>query len=257
MVARILNYNFKALNNDCTKENLYDLKKFTPFLDNSVPYLAALKPKRNSNGKYSFGDLYDLILEDRDLEVLGDKLTSKTVGGMLGLLGKANRSDYTSIKQTENSKYSSGTPWFLYAHKINNDINYEDWDWSEDADPAVAMQKFALGKFLAPIVDHRDFEVPESLADQLMDLRETALTVKSTNAKCSDLSNKLSTSGSELDKLPKPLQFMIFQTWVWHPKLRNKYMITDWTDYDSLKPSILGESQVQTSKSRSFSEFVL
>ncbi len=257
MVARILNFDFKSLNNDPSKENLASLKKFTPFLDNAVPYLATLKPGKNSNGKYSFEGLYEMILDGRDYEVLGDKVNSRTIGGMMGLLGKANRSDYSTIKQGENPKYSCGTPWFLYAHKINNDIAYEDWDWSEDSANAIIMQKFALGKFLSPILDYRDFKIDASLEEQLLDLRDTALTVKATNAKCSDLGNKLSTSGSDLDQVPKALQYMIFQTWVWSPKLRSKYMITDWNNYDNLRPSILGDSVFSSKETKAAGDFIL
>lgn len=232
---RILAFNYNlALQQD--KETLASIKKFTPFLDHTIPLISSIHPRKNSSGLYSFGSITEQYHDTREIEVFGEMVPLKKIFDIIQLIAEVDRSVLFKDPQIRNTRYSVAVPWFLYAHKVNNNINYEDWDWNEDS----KFQFYALGKTLAEILPYKGQKF--SFSD-IRELRELAVP--------EELGFRLKYCGlTELDTLPKALRFMIFQSWVWHPSVRNVNMITTVEDFDKFEPAYFEANVVEKPQQR-------
>jgi hypothetical protein len=127
-------------------------------------------------------------------------------------------------------------PHLLYAFKANHSIPYSRWsrqglDWAVNRSLCEAML----------------CDVPEFTVDELLDIRQHGLRVKS-GSKTGDNRNPATTyklygtTHPEFRRLPELAQVMLAQIWCAHPENRTKYMILDPKNWDQMpEPLVTAE----------------
>jgi hypothetical protein len=186
------------------------------FIGGLLAVFAAV-PLVKRNDKYWFGGSMQALKEP----VL--EMPIKQIEEAIRFIYLCPRSWINLGKQTENPKHASYTPLFLYAHKLYNDINYEEWDKD---DPAL---KLALGSFLEPILTYEPIEV------DVVELRKEMLTVGSGK----DVGTVAGLTAYKSNKnsygIHSTVARMLAQTWVCNAALRDQSsMILDPINWDNV-----------------------
>jgi hypothetical protein len=135
-----------------------------------------------------------------------------------------------------NRQWCTLVPHLLYAFKVNHSVPYSQWS-------RVGLH-WAVNKSLC---DAMLCDVPEFTVDELLDIRQHGLRVKS-GSKVGDTRNPATTyklygtTNPEFRKLPELAQVMLAQIWCAHPENRTKYMILDPKNWDQMpEPLVTAE----------------
>jgi len=206
----------------------------TVFLQQALVIFAHCHPVK-SDALYSMSDTINALPD----EIVTDNgyVTKENFKGLLVLLYNLPRSFFVK-KMGQNPTLGSFTPLFLYAHKLYNDINYDEW--AKD-DPMI---QFALGIFLFSAIDTAPLSRITLSAKELVELRTTALTYQSgakagTMEKVTGFKMPMRLSLAEGVVLHKQTSFMLLQTWICNATVRNvKSMILDPWDWDNIPDAI-------------------
>lgn len=153
----------------------YDTTKWVPvvnnnFLDHTLPILSSIPLIRNENGKISSTKTIE-ALPDKILQTPNGPISGEAVRAMLGFLYLIPRGKLVNGSMTKNPRLASFTPLPMYAHKLHNDVKYEEWD---KKDPFL---RFFLGKALEGLRTIGE-RVPLD-SHEIRSFREKALTYSS------------------------------------------------------------------------------
>lgn len=202
------------------------------FMQRALVIFAAIPLIRNDKG-ISMDDTMKCI--PAMLTTPNGEMARENVIGLVTLMYGLSRSSFIKNMKLD-ATLGSFTPLFMYAHKLYNDVQYEEWDKS---DPTIS---FALGKFLANALEAAPSGKLTLSADEVRALRETALTYLSgqkagmtDKATAFKMPKKLTLSRADEDIiLLKPLTFMLLQTWICNAEVRKpNSMILDPWNWDS------------------------
>ena len=180
----------------------------------------------------------------------GRPLTRDMVQGILAVLRHTPRGDLVGAlgKQSskDNVRYGASVPLILSAFKQYRNLNYSDWDFT---DPAA---KFFVEKNLLDALGAAVL-APKWAVDDLLQFRVTSCTVHS-GARAGEKRDPIATTSvtgvtdPEFKALPPMLKLQLCQLWVYHPEIRHKYAINDFSQPDNmpeplLKTEVLEKSQ--------------
>ena len=238
MAHRVFRFNLASP----TEHTFTAIKSDPHWLHHCFPVMALQKPVMSAGCvdiMETFSRLKSCKYDYEGEEILGTQILA-----LWNFLLNTNRSSILKESQTKHTSLSAAVPLILYAYKLVHDTPYEAWS----SNPLVGD---ILGKdidFLAH-EDVRNFECPWN-EEALKHIRTIALTENARDLRMPDTSNKMNKLKSKyteeaseiFDPLPKLMKYMVLQTWVYHPSIRSDRMITDWKNWDSLKPSVYGSS---------------
>lgn len=148
--------------------------------------------------------------------------------GLYYFLMLDSRSCYLKQQYKGSAKqYCALVPLIMYPFKLNHSISYNSWS----RDGLNLIVNPSLYKAMT-------CEVPELTTEELLEIREEGLMIKS-GAKAGEMRDskttyKLYGSLGKLHDLPNLAVSMLTQTWCAHPSNRSKYMILDPRDWDSV-----------------------
>lgn len=129
-------------------------------------------------------------------------------------------------------QYSALVPLALSAFKQYRNVNYSEWDWTDEKIAVFVDKNLLASTFI---------ELPDLTTEQLLDFRTTASLVKSTGA--TRTSNQMTTIynvGFDLfDKLPALTKIMLLQTWVAAPGIRHPLQILQPNDIDNMPEPLI------------------
>lgn len=211
-----------------------DLHKFPSFVYHVLPYLAIQRPTRSESGKFSASSVVSRLKAGDYSAPYGeaDWDDSKIPGTKILELWKffhlCKAKDYMAQSQVKATDVCSGVPIVLYAYKHQHDINYNDWDRSDPCLPMMLTQDLRWLVQPPPMPEIDDIK---ELTEQFLTTGTTGIINPVTNPKAS------LTTHTEFNKLPKYMRYMYLQTWIYHPSIRSKNMITDWDDWDAERPA--------------------
>lgn len=200
------------------------------FIEQALVIFAHVPLKRNEAGLISMQDT--MISMPEIVTTLNGTVNRKGVMGLVTYLCETNRSALVS-NMAKNPLYGSLTPLFMFAHKRYNDIKYEEWDKKDSS------IRYALGKFLAEAVTDLPNKPITLSADEVRNLRDSALTFYSgvrigTKAPATNnkMSRSISTSSGEI--FNKNAAYILLQTWLANADIRKPdAMILDLWDWDN------------------------
>lgn len=215
-------------------------KRYPAFAYNVMPFLAIQPPIKNAEGKVSASAIVAKLKSSSYSAPYGEadwddsKIPGTKILEIWKFLHYCKTKDYHSGRQTAHADISSGVPLVLYAYKHQYNIPYNAWDRS---DPLLVMLLTDNLKWLVQPDGRSPSElVPEGL--DLRDLTEQFLTTGTTGIINGVTNPKASlTTNKEFNNLPKYMRYMLLQTWIYHPSVRHENMITDWDDWDAVRPA--------------------
>ena len=225
---------------DDSEATFSKIKVSRDWLLHCLPVIALQRPVYN-NGQIDIKEMLQR-LQKCSYEYEGYPIEGSQILALWKFLCITNRSSILQDSQTKAPSLSSAVPLILWAYKHQHNVPYEAWS----SNPIV---KSILGKDLACLVDVKEWDCPWD-DSQIAEIRNVALKELKTGVRQQDTSNKLNKVGAKLptcasfDELPKMVRYMVLQTWIYHPSIRKDTMITDWKNWDSLKPSIYANSSV-------------
>lgn len=202
--------------------NLQTVKSQYPeFLHHVQPFLAAVKLEN-----YSASKLFEILREDDNHLVQGHGyVRGRKILEIIRFLHETAYSDICSKTQIRNASISSAVPIVLASYRTQRGVGYNSWDRE---DPYM---QFLLPQHLSWLLN------PQPVAD-CFSLLEDFLTNRTTGEINPVTHHKSAKTGVlEFDSLPKYQKYMYLQTWIYHPGVRHADMITDWADWDALRPS--------------------
>jgi hypothetical protein len=221
----------------------YDFAKLygSKFVWNLLPFLAIQKPQKTAEGKYSAKSIINRLateeytVPDNDGWDFEATISGKTILALWKFFYTQSPKQWLTTSQTKNTSIASGTPIIMYAYKHQHNIPYNAWD---RRDPNL---RYLLTENLKWLLDPPP--IPEELITEstltFHEMREHFLTTGTTGVVNSPTNPKASMVPGlkEFNKLPKYQRYMYFQTWIYHPSIRSDNMITDWDDWDAVRPS--------------------
>lgn len=148
---------------------------------------------------------------------------------MLDSRSKYLRSQYKG----EARNYCALVPLIPYAFKVLHSIPYSQWD---KATISRVVNKSLLEAMLSP--------KPEATREELLELREIALTVNSgekagTTRKPETTYKLYNLKNTILQHTPELAKVMALQTWCAHPVNRTKYMVLDPENWDYIPAPLI------------------
>lgn len=155
--------------------------------------------------------------------------------GLYNFLTHDVRSNYLDVQYKHPGKtYCSLVPLILYAFKLKHAVPYRHWHRPD----VRGLVNQALAD--AMLCDN----VPELSKDEILEARNTALTIKSGAGmgKMRNPSNTYKLYGSHaFYKLPSLVGVMLAQIWCAHPSNRTKYMVLDPKNWDNIPAPLIAE----------------
>ena len=171
--------------------------------------------------------------------LMKDNLTSEWDKGLWKVVNRLKRSALVKVQSNINSsEYSALVPIILSGLKKSKNIPYSAWDRD-----GIQYTMSAELHEAATLTDY-----PVLSNSELLEIRQAGL-ITLTGSSAGSYKNPRTTSkltglkDTPLAALPKLVVSMLTQTWVAHPEIRNKYMILDAKDWDSI-PEALVVTQV-------------
>ncbi len=235
------------------------LKSNIHFMEHSVPYLCSVLPSR-LDGRLNPSSIKDFLANNSRVNV-GDldntPVDPKFIAALIRLFSQLPRSYYYVGTQTKDTKYSSATPWFMYAYKSSRGYNYSDWDFTSHPE----LEPIFLGTAFKDIIKVREYltRYPELLEHKNLRIaREEALTKKVDGSLLVETSNRLGKVlfNTRYNDIPVFFRQMILQTWVFTPSIRNEYMVTNVFSLDEASKPII-DFAVPIKKSKTLEDFWL
>lgn len=211
-----------------------NLRQYPNFAYHILPYLAIQRPTRNESGKFSASSVVSKLKASDYSAPYGEadwddaKIPGKKILEIWKFLHLCKAKDYMVASQVKATDVCSGVPLVLYAYKHQHDINYNDWDRS---DPNLAMMLTSNLRWLLGDCAMSEITDIKTLTEEFLTTASTGVVNSVTNPKASHTTN------NEFNKLPKYMRYMYLQTWIYHPSIRSKNMITDWNDWDAERPA--------------------
>ena len=207
--------------------------------DHLLPVFAAVPLIRNSKNKISATETLKNMPDVVD--TINGPITKNTVMNMLKLIYHAPRSKLLLKPQNKEPRFGSYTPIFMYAHKLHNNVMYEEWDKDDK------WLKFLLGRQLEWLL-HFDRDIKIVLNDaEFEHNREVMLTTKTglnagnqaalTAYKCNAKHVRVETEGGwDYIPMPKMALIMLMQTWICNASVRytSGCMILDPYNWDAI-----------------------
>lgn len=202
---------------------------------------------KNESGKFSFLETFKLIREKIDNETLllaNTLVTRDWFEGVITVLKYSPRGDILPSKAKQSSpefiRYCAAVPLFLSAFKQYRNINYSEWDWTEE------HKALFLEKDILEFSQYFNTEIPYT-REELLELREAALKPDSRGYKRTAEStaavNNVRELNPEFNKLPRLMKLALTQLWVYSPSIRTSFMIADPNNLDAL-PEPLVSAQI-------------
>lgn len=161
----------------------------------------------------------------------------KTDLWLVGIWRVINRLKRSSLVKSqihpEYSRYSALVPLILSGLKQYQNISYSSW--TEDGLSAIVDPK---------LYEAMMYDMPELSTERILQIREQGLMTKS-GAKMGTLKPAKSTwkltgiGNTELAEAPSLISTMVAQIWVAHPSIRNRYMILNPMDWDSMPEPLI------------------
>jgi hypothetical protein len=181
---------------------------------------------KNESGLYSVTETIRKFAADNSSE---DVLWMQALLKHLNTTPRGNILNGVQSSPT-NIRYCGLVPLVLSAFKEYRSVGYSQWDWTDHR-----MYTFVD----AELLDAVTYESVEADLD-LEGLQLEACTVKKTGEvkSAKSISRVYKTSSAILNSLPRLSKLMLLQVWVATPELRNKYMILDPLNLDSMPEPI-------------------
>lgn len=200
------------------------------FIYQCFPVLAHVRGKTAS-------DIIGVLKENKTYDVYGERYSGLEILRLWRFFYETNPSTYLPRAATKCTAISSGVPIVMLAYKHQHDTPYEQWRGDK-------YTKLMLPKGLGFLVGE-GMEKAEGLdlanlatkwpSAQLREYSEAFLTDVNSDKMYEMTSYKAYKVGDkDFDALPALLKRMLLQTWIYHPSVRHKNMITDPCDWDSL-----------------------
>lgn len=206
------------------------------FLPHCLPLLASTPLVRNPNGKISANATISALATDALLDTPNEPVKASTIRALIGFLFLAPRSQLQKLAMTKNPVLGSLTPMWMHAHKLYNNVQYEEW--AKD-DPAI---HYALGNYLKPITQYGTTKTPKLMgftSSELNHLRALGLTPVKGGEAAALTSNKMNCTMVEKNYYPKVVMQMLLQTWLANSALRVPgTMILDPLNWDKVPGSL-------------------
>ena len=200
----------------------------TTFLTQSLVVFSNVKLVRNSKGLISCNDTFNAC--PSKIHTPNGFMTAENFKALLVVLFYTQRSFFIR-NMTKDPSLGSFTPLFMYAHKLYNDVEYEEWD-KEDSKIC-----WALGKLLTEAIEKAPKERVD-ISDYIDEYRKSALTYLS-GKKQGQIESLLAY------KMPQKLKIyngtilyrsvlqMLLQTWICNVEVRDEHsMILDPWNWD-------------------------
>lgn len=159
----------------------------------------------------------------------GETVQAVQIKALLMLYSKFSMSNWVNYKSSDPDyvTFSAGVPYVLYAHKLHHGTMYEEWRGSPGLDKI--FNPFHQAALLEP------FDTSEFSADELLAMRPDCLIWGSKDQPITTWNIRKS-GNARFDALPHQLRRMLLQTWVFSAEKRNKWVITDYNDWDAVAP---------------------
>jgi hypothetical protein len=222
------------------------------FLDHLLPILSSIPLKRNEHNKIQAFETLNALTGTEVITPNG-LMSGEDVRRVLLTLYYLPRGKLVKGSQVHSSRLAALTPLAMYAHKLHNNVNYEEWDKKDKG-----LHLF-LGKALEPLLGIEgsvNLTTPEKLA-----FRKKALTYLSgakegimaslTAYKCNLHAFKFKKPEDMLDDpefdgelystsaFPQVVIMMVLQTWLAYGGVRKPgIMILDPWNWDEIPKSI-------------------
>lgn len=206
------------------------------FIYQCMPVLAHVRGSTPS-------DIISKLKENKEYDIYGDRYSGLDILRLWRFFYETNPSTYLPCAATKCTAISSGVPIVMLAYKHQHDINYEHW--RGDKYTKLMMPK-SLG-FLVGEGSEKALEELKQYGEDLAGLAtkwpvatlrayvEDFLTDPGTGTPFAGTSYKAFRVGdNEFDSLTSKLKRMLLQTWVYHPSVRHKNMITNPSNWDEL-----------------------
>lgn len=206
------------------------------FIYQCLPVLAHINGKTASH-------IISVLKENKEYDIYGERYSGLDILRLWRFFYETNPSQYLPTSATKCTAISSGVPIVMLAYKHQHDIPYEHW--RGDKYTKLMLPK-SLG-FLVGDGSEKAGEELEKYGENLAGLAtkwpratlrgyvEDFLTDPGTGTPLAGTSYKAFRVGdNEFDSLTSKLKRMLLQTWVYHPSVRHKNMITNPSNWDEL-----------------------
>lgn len=206
------------------------------FIYQCMPVLAHVRGNTPS-------EIVSKLQENKEYDIYGDRYHGLEILRLWKFFYETNPSTYLPTTATRCTAISSGVPIVMLAYKHQHDIPYEYW--RGDKFTKLMMPK-SLG-FLVGEGSEKAAEEVKTYGEGLAGLAtkwpvatlrgyvEDFLTDPGTGKIHAPTSYKAFRVGdNDFDDLTSKLKRMLLQTWVYHPSIRHKNMITDPTNWDAM-----------------------
>lgn len=190
------------------------------FLDHCLPIFASIFWQRDSNNKILAKEtLQPLFKSEIPIKTPNGNITGKNLVSLMSFVYRVNRSKFLSKSMTKEPRLGTFTPLVMYAHKLYNNIGYDEYLVEDNA-----WVRILLGnKMLADIVTVT--KAPKLDATKVASLRELTLTYASGNKQgevAAVTLNKMRIKAIDKDKYPVAAMYMYLQIWLANGQLRDK-----------------------------------
>lgn len=204
------------------------------FIYQCLPILAHVRGSSPS-------DIVSKLQENKEYDIYGERYHGLEILRLWKFFYETNPSSYLPTRATRCTAISSGVPIVMLAYKHQHDTAYEHW--RGDKFTKLMMPK-SLGWLTGDgSIKAEKLESSEGLADlatkwpvaTLRGYAEDFLT-DATAGKMHEMTSykAYKVGDAEFDALPASAKRMLLQTWIYHPSVRHKNMITNPNNWDEL-----------------------
>lgn len=217
---KVYNETMQYLNEKCVAYKPYSESVIIP--QGQAFISKNLKPIR-VNGKYSPTELVSSI---RNL----DSKAALTIAGLAALFSTPKRSGWVEKAGTGNPQYAANVPLFLAAYKKFDNINYEDWDWSDQ------NMIWFTGPELFQFAQFKDDKYLKELSKDSVSLAAILNDSINVGARRTRNSYKVMLKGKRWErfiKYPEFVKMAMVKCWIFQPHFHTEYSISSIFDLDA------------------------
>jgi hypothetical protein len=217
------------------------LPQLMAFLGSKLPIT------RNESGKFSFRLTSAKIQEFQGTFQNGKECSGKALRGICRFLTYTPRGDILHPKWSQAKdavRYSAAVPLILSALKEFRDVNYMEWDWTEELTYITRL----VDKDNAEFATFLGSDIPWSKA-QLLEFRENARLFKTgmragTKRSLTATTTITTTKDVDFDALPRLVKVSLCQTWLYTPGIATNLMFTNLKDLDTFPEPLLEQAKI-------------